>query len=125
MNPFLSPPFLDAYDIRHTRDFVAVRRDTNATRASTLCYVLASGCSAVVLVLRQVVFASHVGRPKHKRAMIGGALDGDVFLGKKVSPPHACHIDAIALPRYATYRIPFAVQYLVNYTIPPSIGNSL
>lgn len=33
---------------------------------------------------KQVVFASHVGRPKHKRAMIGGALDGDVFLGKKV-----------------------------------------
>lgn len=32
----------------------------------------------------QVVFASHVGRPKHKRAMIGGALDGDVFLGKQV-----------------------------------------
>ena len=32
----------------------------------------------------QVVFTSHVGRPKHKRAMIGGALDGDVFLGKKV-----------------------------------------
>ncbi|CAN0041469.1 unnamed protein product [Pylaiella littoralis] len=32
----------------------------------------------------KVVFASHVGRPKHKRAMIGGALDGDVFLGKKV-----------------------------------------
>ncbi|CAN0331338.1 unnamed protein product, partial [Laminaria digitata] len=29
-------------------------------------------------------FTSHVGRPKHKRAMIGGALDGDVFLGKKV-----------------------------------------
>lgn len=41
--------------------------------------------SARYLRLRnQVVFASHVGRPKHKRAMIGGALDGDVFLGKKV-----------------------------------------
>lgn len=33
----------------------------------------------------KVVFNSHVGRPKHKRAMIGGALDGDVFMGKKVN----------------------------------------
>ena len=39
---------------------------------------------AVGVLAKQVVFASHVGRPKHKRAMIGGALDGDVFLGKKV-----------------------------------------
>lgn len=42
------------------------------------------GTAICFVCIYQVVFASHVGRPKHKRAMIGGALDGDVFLGKKV-----------------------------------------
>lgn len=34
-----------------------------------------------------------MGRPKHKRAMIGGALDGgDVFLGKKVGYTRAAEL---------------------------------